>query len=254
MPMSAHPTWSLGQPDLVLPLPKDVSLGPGQMELASDFAIPSTLTATKWVKAIDLLPGTPSLVRSATISVENGPQVTLWEPGGDIVAAPQGAAFKLPADSRLLVHVRYKKSYLDEQQTMTDRSTLGLYFADGPSATREIQSFSVPGPVDEGGAGAARTFRKTFDTGGRLVALRPFVDKPYATMMIDAVSSGRRTSLLKLRGIRPEWPRRYWLTNPVELPPGVAIEVLTTPSDPDSGPLAAPVKSPLDVALDFVSQ
>ncbi len=255
MPMSAHPTWSLGQPDLVLPLPKDVSLGPGQMELATDFAVPSTLTATKWLKAIDLLPGTASLVRSATISVENGPQVALWEPGGDIVAAPQGTAFKLPADSKLLVHVRYKKSYLDEQRTMTDRSTIGLYFTDGPSATREIQSFSVPGPVDESGASAARTFEKPFETAGRLVALRPSVDKPCATMTIDAVApSGQRTALLKLRGIRPEWPRRYWLTNPVDLPPGVAIEVSTTPSDPDSGPLTAPVKSPLNVALDFVSR
>jgi len=36
------------------------------------------------------------------------------------------------------------------------------------------------------------------------------------------------------------------------LPPGVSIEVSTTPSDPDSGPLAAPVKSPLEIALDFV--
>jgi hypothetical protein len=225
------------------------------MELATDFVIPSTLTATKWLKAIDLLPGTASLVRSATISVENGPQVALWEPGGDIVAAPQGTAFKLPADSKLLVHVRYKKSYLDEQRTLTDRSTIGLYFTDGPSATREIQSFNVPGPVDEGGAGGARTFSKPFETEGRLVALRPSVDKPCATMTIEAVtSSGQRTALLKLRGIRPEWPRRYWLTNPVDLPPGVAIEVSTTSSDPDSGPLTAPVKSPLNVALDFVSR
>jgi hypothetical protein len=253
MPMSAHPAWQLGQPDLVLPLPKDVSLGPGQMELSSDFAIPSTLTAAKWVKAVDLLPGTPSLVRSATISVENGPQVALWEPGGDIIAAPEGTAFKLPADSKLLVHVRYKKSYIDEQQTMTDRSTIGLYFTDAPSARNEIHSFSLPGLADEGVA--ARTFRKTFGTGGRLVALRPSVDKACATMTIDAVApTGTRTALLKLRGIRPEWPRRYWLTSPIDLPPGVAIEVSTTPSDPDSGPLTAPVKSSLEVGLDFVGQ
>jgi hypothetical protein len=224
------------------------------MELSSDFAIPSMLTTTKWVKAIDLLPGTPALVRSATISVEDGPQVALWEPGGDLVAAPQGTAFKLPADSRLLVHVRYKKSYLDEQQTLTDRSTIGLYFSDGPSPAKEIHSFSLAGPVDEGGSRATRAFRKAFETGGRLVALRPSVDKPCATMTIDAVApSGQRTALLKLRGIRPEWPRRYWLKNPIDLPPGVAIEVSTTPSDPDSGPLAAPVKGSLDVALDFVA-
>ena len=59
-------------------------------------------------------------------------------------------------------------------------------------------------------------------------------------------------NMAAIAGIRPEWPQRYWLVNPVDLPPGISIEVSTTPSDPDSGPLAAPVKSPLDVVLDFV--
>jgi len=252
-PMKAHEDWSLGKPDLVLQLPQESTLGPGQMEKSMDFAIPTALGAARWVKAIDLLPGTPSLVRSATIAVEHGPVIAAWEPGSDAVVAPAGAAFKLDAGATLLAHIRYKKSYLEEQETKTDRSALGLYFADPTPSMRDIQSFTVKGSADESPATAARTFSATFGKGGRLIALYPSVDKPYATMRIDAVaSSGRRTTLLRLRGIRPEWPRQYWLVNPVDLPPGVSIEVSTTPSDPDSGPLAAPVKSPLEIALDFV--
>jgi len=72
---------------------------------------------------------------------------------------------------------------------------------------------------------------------------------------IAAVSaSGRRVPLLKLRGIRPEWPRRYWLTDPVELPAGTKVEVKLVPGDPNSGPLLATVKSPLQIGLDFVPQ
>ena len=67
-------------------------------------------------------------------------------------------------------------------------------------------------------------------------------------------ASGRRVPLLKLRAARPEWPRRYWLADPVELPAGTKIEVKLTPGDPDSGPLMAPVKSPLQLALDIVPQ
>ena len=41
----------------------------------------------------------------------------------------------------------------------------------------------------------------------------------------------------------------------VELAPaGTTIDVKATPGDPDSGPLIAAVKSPLQIALDFVPQ
>jgi hypothetical protein len=74
-------------------------------------------------------------------------------------------------------------------------------------------------------------------------------------VVVDAVAaSGRRVPLLKLRGVRPEWPRRYWLNDPVELPAGTKIEVKLVAGDPNSGPLIAPVKSPLQISLDFVPQ
>ena len=58
--------------------------------------------------------------------------------------------------------------------------------------------------------------------------------------------------LLKLRGVRPEWPRRYWLADPVELPAGTKVEVKLVPGDPNSGPLMAAVKSPLrSVSISF---
>ena len=91
--------------------------------------------------------------------------------------------------------------------------------------------------------------------GGRILAIRPQVDRAYATVEINAVAaSGRKVPLLKLRGVRPEWPRRYWLADPVELPKGTNIEVSTTPGDQDTGPLGPAVKSPLQFSLDLVAQ
>ena len=92
-------------------------------------------------------------------------------------------------------------------------------------------------------------------TAGRVLAIRPLVDQPYASVEVAAVSaSGRRVPLLKMRGARAEWPRRYWLADPVELPAGTKIEVKATPGDPDSGPLTAKVDSPLQISLDYVPQ
>jgi hypothetical protein len=253
-PVSLRADWALGKPDLTLEVPKSTTLGPGDMVAAADFTVPSTLTETRWIKAVDLLPTTPSIVRSATVAVEHGPLLAVWEPGGERVSAPVGTAFKVPAGANLVVHIRYKKSYVDEQESKSDRSRLGLYFADAPLA-KEIESSSVRGP--EGGTtmGSPSKFTGTFERAGRVIAVRPSVDKAYAAMAIDAVSpTGHHTALLRLRGIRPEWPRRYWLADPIDVPAGATIEVTGIPGDPDAGPLTAPIKSSLEVALDFVAK
>jgi hypothetical protein len=251
LPISVN--WTLGKPDVSLPLPKPVSLGPGVMQDTLDTMLPTNFTEAKWVRAVDLLPSTPTMVRRATISLENGPVLAVWEPGDEAIAAPGGTAFKIPAGANLHLQVAYKKNYLDEQQTKTDTSTVGLYLTDEPLSGKSIQAFTVDGPSSQGGD--ALNFSGTLTAGGRVLALRPLVDQPYISVAIDAVAaSGKRVPLLKLRGVRPEWPRRYWLTDPIELPAGTKIEVKLVPGDPNSGPLIAPVKSPLQVSLDFVPQ
>jgi len=254
-PVSLHSDWTLGKPDATLDLPHETTLGPGKMETTADFTVASRFTEAQWVKAVDLLPSTPSIVRSATVAVEHGPLLAVWEPGGDRVGAPPGTAFKVPAGANLLIHIRYKKSYVDEQETRTDRSRLGIYFAGASPLPEEIESSSVAGPEAGTVIGSPSKFTAKFERAARVVAVRPSVDKAYASMAVDAVSpGGSRTALLRLRGIRPEWPRRYWLVDPIEVPVGATIEVSGIPGDPDSGPLTAPVKSSLEVALDFIAK
>jgi hypothetical protein len=247
------PNWTLGKPDASIPMAKPFTLGPGVMQDSLDASLPTNFTEAKWVRAVDLLPSTPNMVRRATISLENGPVLVVWEPGDEAIAAPGGTAFKIPAGANLHLHVAYKKNYLDEQQTKSDTSTIGLYFTDEPLSGKSIQSFAIDAPGTQGAD--AFSFTGTLSTGGRVLALRPQVDQPYISVSIEAVAaSGRRVPLLKLRAVRPEWPRRYWLTDPVELPAGTKIEVKLVPGDPNSGPLMAAVKSPLQIGLDFVPQ
>ena len=250
-PMMAHVQWTLGNPDLAIPMEKPHTLAADVMDETVDFTLATKLAEAKWVRAADLLPGTPSIVRRATISVENGPVLALWQPGDDGATAPGGTAFKMPAGAKLHLQIRYKKGWQDEQQAKSDRSTIGLYFTDEPLSGKDIQAFVVDAPAGE----PTPTFGSALTMPGRVLAIRPLVDQPYAAIEISAIAaSGRRVPLLKLRGIRPEWPRRYWLADPVELPKGTRIEITTKAGDPDSGPLAPPVKSPLQFALDIVPQ
>jgi hypothetical protein len=249
-----HVDWTLGKPDLEIAMEKPVTLGPGTMQETADVTLPTNLTEVKWVRAVDLLPGVSSMVRRATIGVENGPVLAVWEPGDEATPAPGGTAFRVPAGAKLHLQINYKKNWQEEQEAKSDKSTIGLYFTDEPLSGKDIQSFAVDGPANEADP-TERTFSAVLSGGGRVLALRPQVDQPYASVDVEAVSaSGRRVPLLKLRGVRPEWPRRYWLADPVELPAGTKIEVKVAPGDPDSGPLVAAVKSPLQIALDFVPQ
>jgi len=249
----AQTGWGLGKPDLELPMPKEVTLGPGTMTETTDTTVPTNLTSPRWVRAADLLPGTPSMVRRASIAVENGPVLAVWEPGDDPIETPSGAAFKVDAGAKLRVQISYKKPWQEEQESKSDKSTIGLYFTDEPLSGKSIQAFNFDGNGDE--SSAARTFGGAAPMSGRVLAVRPQLDQLYESITVTAVgASGRKTPILKLRQARPEWPRRYWLADPIELPAGTKIEVVATPGDSNSGPLGANFKQPLRVAFDIVPQ
>jgi hypothetical protein len=246
--------WSLGKPDLEIAMDQPVSLGPGTMTSTSELTLATNLKEARWVKAADLLPGTPSMVRRATISVENGPVLAAWVPGDEVVATPNGTAFKLEANAKLRLQISYKKPWQDEQETRSDRSTIGLYFTEEPLSGKAIQSFAVEGG-DEGTA--PRTVGGAFAKGGRVLAIRPQLDQVYESLTVTAVAaSGRRVPLIKMRAARPQWPRRYWLADPVDLPAGTKIEAVAVPGDADSSARALGVngKQPFQIALDFVPQ
>jgi hypothetical protein len=252
--VTAHNDWAQGKPDIELPMPQPYTVPPNTMQASTDVSIPTNFTEAKWVKAADLLPGIPSMVRRAYISVDNGPMLAVWEPGDDAVTPPSGAAFKIPAGATLHVKIDYKKSWQDEQKALADKSIVGLYLVDAPLSGKSIESVTIDGPKNQG-AMAARTFSGTVAAAGRVVAVRPMVDDAYETVEINAVSaSGRKVPLLKLRNPRPEWPRRYWLVDPIELPANTKIEVTTTPGDPDVGPLGKQEEFALQIGLDVVPQ
>jgi hypothetical protein len=254
-PVPARTGWALGKPDLELPMPQPFTVAENTMQASTEVTIPTNLTETKWVKAADLLPGVVTMVRRAYISLDGGPLLALWEPGDDPTTPPSGAAFKLAPGAKLKVKIDYKKSWMDEQKSLSDKSTVGLYFTEEPLSGKSIETVAINGPAGESESLEPKSFSGTVARAGRVVALTPMIDNPYATVEITAVAaSGRKVPLLKLRNARPEWPRRYWLVDPIELPANTKIEVTAVPSDPDTGPLIKPQGFPLQIGLDIVPQ
>lgn len=247
--------WPGGEPDVKIPMDAEHTLPAGTMEETREFLLATRSTEATWVKAADLLPGFPSMVRDARISIENGPLLAAWVPGDDATAAPSGAAFKLPAGARIKLQIHYKKHWQDEQQARSDRSVVGLYLADAPPVSdRQVETLTVDGPAADGGS-TLRKFSGTLKRAARIVAIRPDLDRSYQSVDIHAVlQSGRIVPLLLLRSASPQWYRRYWLAEALELPAGAAVEVVAVPAPPDAFGLSVTRQEPLQVSVDYVPQ
>ncbi len=248
--------WKLGPPDLVVSMESAYTLGANAVEETKEFSIPSGITEVKWVRAADLLPEMPAIVRDAIISVENGPALALWQPGSDPLAAPSDAAFLVAPGAKLHLQIHYKKPYTQEQDALSDKSSIGLYFTDRPVSGRELQSMSASEKEAGRESSGVQILRAALPSAGRVYALRPMLDKAYDSVEIVAITpGGKRISLLLLRGPRPQWFRRYWLQEATELLRGSVIEARFSALADDSDEMKASIgRFPLHVAVDYVPQ
>src|SRR2546426_750622 len=62
--------WTMGAPDLALRMPAEFTLTADKMEDTHEFTLATATPEARWVRAVDLLPGTPSIVRSAIVFVK----------------------------------------------------------------------------------------------------------------------------------------------------------------------------------------
>ena len=237
--------WKLGAPDLPLKMPADFTLAADKMEDWQELALPTGTTEARWVRAVDLLPGTPSIVRSATIFVKSaGAEATataaappehvlaLWLPGQD-PAPNDGVAFKLPAGAELGVRIHYKKTWQFEGKPLTDRSTVGVYFAQAGN-TQELLSLPIDSPAAaSGGADHTIRFSRTLAEDVQALALSPDKVPGNISLQVEAVKpDGSRVAMIRLN-TRADWDRRYWFEKPVTLPRGTRVEVIANLQDPD---------------------
>jgi hypothetical protein len=258
--------WTLGPPDLVLAMPEEAVLDEATSELVRSFTISTGITADRWLRAVDLRPGTPAIVRDATIVLNEGPDAVTarWLPGEPASLAGADAGVRLRARAPVTLRIHYRKTWTSEGFRLTDRSEVGLYFTDRPALQlRSIVLGRQPagrGTAGRGDAGhAARgpddpSFSHLVDRPLRAIAILPEAAPVGSLVQVEALlPDGTRQPILRLRHDRPHWERRYWFEHPIELPTGTRIDVTLRPlaSDPAPAPPqespAGPVKIWLDV-------
>jgi len=234
------------------------------MDDTQELTIPTNTKEARWVRAVDLLPGTPSIVRSAVVYVKTdggsnvaqgfspakpAPELVLarWIPGQDPEPIGPAIGVRLPAGAQLGVRIHYKKTWQFEGKPLTDRSTVGVYFAPA-TAAQELLAVPVTAASLSAANGSDNvTFTQTIDQDVQALALSPDQVPPNITLQVEAIRpDGSRTPMIRLN-TRADWNRRYWFERPVALPKGTRIEVVATLKDPDllSAAFAAPTATPL---------
>jgi hypothetical protein len=269
-PVTLKNDWRLGPPDLALRLPAAVTLGPGTIEETREFTIATGITEDRGLRAVDLLPGTPAIVVSATISVKGTSGLddtrgglaaerllALWVPGHGEEALDSGAAFRLPAGADLIVRIRYKKTWMYERESLTDHSTIGLYFA--PPASDDVLMLRLHSLDDMPADGSKLAFGRAIDEDMQVLAFHLDSPVPNGSVKVDAVlDDGSRLPLIHFKGTSV-LRRRYWSAHPIRLPRGTRIEVVATGRRGDLlPPLSAPGagvaanSGPVEVTLDVI--
>lgn len=220
----ATPRWALGAPDLVRQLPR-VTLGADEQERIAEFILPMTAGA-RMIGAVDLLPGTPAIVRSATIEVQaSGSRATrderllsLWVPGDDAMPLIR-AGLAVPSDAKIVVRVRYRKTWEYERREITDESQIGVYVA--PSSARPLQRLSL-----------SPTTPVTLAQSSQAIAIYPDAALSDVGVVVTATRpDGRSDELIAFHPQRG-WARRFWFREPVSLPRGTRLSVRITPDSP----------------------
>ena len=209
-------TWRLGRPDAIVSMDSVYTVAASKQDETREFTLRTTFLDDRWIRQVDLLPGTSSMVRDATVFTEDGTVIGTWIAGDALVAPPAGTAFRLPARTTLRLRIHYRKSWEDSRIARDDRSSVGLYFAPSSGPLEAIRSITA----------------RRIDRAVLVIAVRPVIDDPYRQWEMTAVvPGGQRIPLLRLRPAEPGWPRRYWLARPVRLRAGTDIVTTVVEGD-----------------------
>jgi hypothetical protein len=258
-PAAPDVSESLGEPDLLLPLPEPFVLAADRAEATHDveFAIPRG--GSRALRALEFRPESRNIVRSVLVYVvpdgaalDAGEIVASWLPGQGSDVFPVGRRFPIAEGASIGLRIHYKKTWLDEGSEVTDRSVLALYFAgrgDGGDQgdLRTVRIDAGGGArAREDGRGFTKSVVETIEGPVEVLSLLARVEAHLDSLVAAAIlPDGTEKALIRLDRPDPDWPRTYTLREPLALPEHSRIRLTLSAMDEEA--LAAAHAFLLDV-------
>ena len=147
--------WQLGEPDLVVTLPEPYLLPAEGSDEFRNFVVPIPVPATRFVRAIELRPGSPRFIHHAVVAIDHtrssrrrdeqdgqpgfdgmdlgqahipGGELVVWTPGMVPFVGSPGTAWRLQRGTDLVLQLHMVPSGKSE----VIRPSVGFYFAQEP--------------------------------------------------------------------------------------------------------------------------
>jgi hypothetical protein len=272
-PIAFPEGWRNGQPDAVFTPEVEFKVDGEGDDLYRCFSIPTNSYIDRWVRAVEVQPGNRSIVHHVLLFVdtkgesaaldekEPGPGYTCfggpgfsasggefilgaWVPGSQPLALPANIAFKVPAQSRIVMQVHYHRSGKPE----SDLTRIGLYYSNNV-LNRQLMTLPISNRRFVIPAGAARhevkasfTIPKGFNV--QVINIGPHMHWLGREMTVTAtLPSGETKCLIKIDDWDFDWQGGYTFREPVRLPSGTVFNVTAyydnsanNPRNPNSPP------------------
>ncbi len=246
--------WQLGVPDLVVELPQPFVLPAEGKDVVRNFVLPLPVDTTRYVRAIELRPGSPRIVHHAVMQVDRtrssreldardpqpgfdgmdlgdsqapDGQLLGWTPGTVPFAGHPGIAWKLEPGTDLVLQMHLRPTGKPEPI----QPSVGLYFAAEPP-TRQLWGFTLYSTkIDIPAGERAYTIENRFRLPSGMSLLGIYPHAHYLGKTIHATATlpdGSTRWLLRIDDWDFNWQDQYRYAEPIALPAGTTLTMRYT--------------------------
>lgn len=265
--------WRLGEPDVILKMPKPFTVYANGPDLFQNFVIPIDIPSDRMVAAIEFHPGNKRVVHHAVLFLDSNraarkldeatpepgysnfggpgfaPTGALggWSVGNTPRRLPNGMGRYLKKGSDLVLQIHYHPTGKEE----VDQSEVGLYFIKKPVEETLKEPGKLVGSIwmanyemdiPANNSNYLRTTSYTLPKDVILVGVVPHMHllgksmKVTATLPADKGDPGKKT-LIDIRNWNYNWQDEYYYERPFKLPKGTKLTVDAVFDNSEGNPL-----------------
>ncbi len=248
-PPEFPPGWQLGAPDVIVRLPEPYPLAAGGREVFRNFVLPVPISGRRWVRAVELRPGSRGRVHHATLftdatgearrldaldpepgypGMEGGAapdgHFVGWSPGRQPRPLPEGLAWEIREGMDLVLQLHLMPGKI----ATSVQPEIGLYFAPGPPRVLPLVLNLTSKTVDIPAGAPAYTVSDAYTLPADVDALSIFPHAHYLARSITveaALPDGQTRTLLAIPRWDFDWQDEYQYETPVRLPAGTTLRM-----------------------------